>query len=118
MTMSVDYPKWSDEEYATPPGDVVPAHSSDAATMVAVERIGPSYRVRRGALELTFREVRTDRELAADVAIAYGGRHLFRTTATLSLTTRDKLAKTAAELAGVRDPQAKEDLRRHVFAAV
>jgi hypothetical protein len=105
-------PDWRSS--APPPRD---SQVVDSGTPL-LERIGPSYRVRAGALALTFREVRTDRELAADVAIAYGGRHLFRTTATLSLTTRDKLAKTVADLAGVRESQAREDIRRAVFAAV
>lgn len=109
------YPEWSDEEYAAPPGEDDLAPSSAGPR---IERIGPSYRVTDGALSLTFREVRTDRELSADVAVSYGGRHLFRSTATLSLTARDRLAKTAAELAGIRDATAREDLRRSVFAAV
>ena len=87
-------------------------------TGAELDRIGPSYRVTVGGLTLTFREVRTDRELAADVAVAYGDRHLFRTTSTLSLTTRDKLARTAAELAGIGSGDAKERMRRDVFAAV
>ena len=99
---------------AAPPGEEV----IDPDAGPRVERIGPSYRVVSGALALTFREVRTDRELSADVAVAYGGRHLFRSTATLSLTTRDRLAKTAAELAGIHDSGTREELRRSVFAAV
>jgi AAA domain len=64
---------------------------------VILERIGPSYRASVGEAVLTFREVRVDRDLSADVTITHRGRHLFRTGSTLSLTGRDKLAKTAAE---------------------
>lgn len=82
----------------------------------SIERRGPSYLVTSEPLGLSmvFREVRTDRDLSADVSFAVGDRHLFRTTSTLSLVGRDKLAKTAAEfglLEGHRTRQA-------VFAAV
>ena len=81
-----------------------------------LERIGPSYKVviRPLAARFLFRDVRTDRDLAADVTVSLEARHLFRTTVTLSLTGRDKIAKTAAELAR-GDPNA---WRRATFAAV
>lgn len=70
--------------------------------LITLQRRGPSYVVAEGRTDLllTFREVRTDRELSADVSVAVGRRHLFRTTSTLSLTGRDRLAKTAVEFAG------------------
>jgi len=67
-------------------------------------------------LLLTFRDVRTDGELAADVSIDCNGRHLLRTTSTLSLTTRDRLARTAADFAGANG--AAPLFRSVVFAAV
>lgn len=112
MTAPQHWPEWSDQEYAAPPGDEVVTPGP------RIERIGPSYRIQAGALTLTFREVRTDRELSADVAVGYGGRHLFRSTMTLSLTAREKIAKMAGELAGVSDAQTREAMRRDVFAAV
>lgn len=116
--MTTQFPKWSDQEWDAPPGEPTPIPLPSRSDGTDLARVGPSYRVSSGALSLVFREVRTDRELAADVSVSYGGRHLFRTTATLSLTTRDKLARTAAELAGVREAVAREDIRRAVFAAV
>src|ERR1035437_419068 len=75
------------------------AHDLDPS--VELERIGPSYRVANEAtgLVLIFRDVRTDGELCADVSIDCRGRHLLRTTSTLSITTRDRLARTAADFA-------------------
>ena len=70
--------------------------------------------IRPLAARFLFRDVRTDRDLAADVTVTLEARHLFRTTVTLSLTGRDKIAKTAAELAR-GDPNA---WRRATFAAV
>lgn len=70
-----------------------------------MERLGPSYRVTispPGAVFL-FRDVRTDRELTADLAVRVRGRHLFRSTVTLSLTGRDRLAKVASGLDGRTD---------------
>ena len=55
--------------------------------------------VRPLAARFLFRDVRTDRDLTADVAVSIEARHLFRTTITLSLTGREKLGKTAADLA-------------------
>jgi hypothetical protein len=83
---------------------------------VTLERTGPSYFVTARPLgaRFVFRDVRTDRDLTADVTINWDGRHLFRTTVTLSLQGRDKIAKTAAELA-----RGKGDAwRRATFAAV
>ncbi|HVA86571.1 MAG TPA: hypothetical protein VNF73_09680, partial [Candidatus Saccharimonadales bacterium] len=84
--------------------------------LVLLERRGPSYRVTEPEvkLEMTFRDVQTGGELSADVAVGVAGRHLFRTTTTLSLTARDKLAKTAAEFSGATPAM----LRRALFAAV
>ena len=52
---------------------------------VYLERIGPSYKVviRPLAARFLFRDVRTDRDLAADVTVTLEARHLFRTTVTL-----------------------------------
>lgn len=82
-----------------------------------IERIGPSYRVGVEPLALTFREVRTDRELSADVSVSYAGRHVVRTTTTLSLTARATLAKTTAKLLGMSGEES-EALHRAVFDAV
>ncbi|MEX1172330.1 MAG: AAA family ATPase [Chloroflexota bacterium] len=82
------------------PAPRVNGPSSGAEPLVSLQRLGPSYRVdvRPLGARFLFRDVRTDRELAADVAVSIGGRHLFRTTATLSLTGRDRIGKTAADL--------------------
>lgn len=84
---------------------------------VKVERLGPSYRVHVKPLRcaLTFRDVRTAGELAADVSVAYRGAHVFRTTTTLTLTGREKIAKVAAEMVGEGTP---DGWKRAVFAAV
>jgi hypothetical protein len=84
---------------------------------VFLERLGPSYRaiVRPLGARFTFRDVRTDRDLSADVTVNLAGRHLFRSTVTLSLTGREKVAKVAAELAGGGNGEA---WRRATFAAV
>jgi hypothetical protein len=89
---------------------------TDEEPRVHLERIGPSYFVVTRPLDarFRFRDVRTDRDLTADVTVGVGGRHLIRTTITLSLTGRDKLAKTAAELARGR----ADAWRRATFAAV
>jgi hypothetical protein len=79
-----------------------------------VERVGPSYRATIGDATFLFRDVRTDRDLTADVTVMAGARHLFRSTATLSLAGRDKIAKVAADLAGDKPDQ----WRRATFAAV
>lgn len=84
---------------------------------VHLERRGPSYRVteRRSGLEMTLRDVRTSGELAADVSIRINGRHLFRTTTTLSVTAREKLAKTATLMAPGANAEA---VRNGLFAIV
>ena len=70
--------------------------------LVTLERVGPSYRVtvEPPGAEFLFRDVRTDRDLSADVTVRRDGRHVFRSTSALSLTGRDRIAKTAAELDG------------------
>lgn len=84
---------------------------------VTVERAGPSWVARISPLgaQLVFREIRLDRDPAAEIAVSIRTRHLFRTTSTLSLTGRDRIAKTARDLAGTG-----EELvwRRGVFTAV
>ena len=80
-------------------------------------RRGPTYEVATlpvGAI-FTFRDVRTSGELSADVEVNYRTRHLFRTTVTLSLAGRDKVAKVAAEFAPEATPAA---WRKATFAAV
>ncbi len=68
---------------------------------VFLERRGPSYLAVVDPLRarFLFRDVRTDRDLTADLTVSLAARHLFRTTATLSLAGRDKIARTAGELA-------------------
>jgi hypothetical protein len=84
---------------------------------IRVDRIGQSYRVASRLLEAVFlfRDVRTSGELAADLAVSHRGRHLFRSTTTLSLTGRDRVAKTAQALA---EEGAPDEWRRATFAAV
>lgn len=81
-----------------------------------IDRVGQSYRVvaRQMDVVFLFRDVRTSGELSADLAVSYEGRHLFRSTVTLSLTGRDRVAKTAQVLGG-GDAGA---WRRATFAAV
>lgn len=112
---------WLEGVEAPPPSTpeeaaAIAAAILDDRPLVLLERRGPSYRVTAPevGLEMTFRDVRTGGELTADVAVGVAGRHLFRTTTTLSLTARDKLAKTAAEFSGTTAPT----LRRALFAAV
>jgi hypothetical protein len=83
---------------------------------VRVDRIGQSYRVTVRPLEAVFlfRDVRTSGELSADLTVSRG-RHLFRTTITLSLVGREKIAKVAADLSGDDDAPA---WRLAAFAAV
>ena len=88
---------------STIPGQRRPAASEpqderDIATKI--ETIGPSYRVTVDSLGATFvfRDVRVDKDLAADVAVSHGGRHLFRSTSALSITGRKNIARTAAEM--------------------
>jgi hypothetical protein len=45
-----------------------------------------------------FRDVQTGGELRADVDVSHNGKRLFRSTSTLTLTGRDKIARTAAEM--------------------
>ena len=82
---------------------------------VDLEQVGMSYRVTVAPLgaELLFRDVVVAGDLRADVTVAHQGRHLFRSTTTLALTGRDRVAKTAAEL----DSGDGEAWRRAVFAA-
>lgn len=64
-----------------------------------LERRGPSYIVTvTGAFRavFVFRDVRVAGELAADVSVSADGRHLFRSTSTLSLAGRDRLMRSAA----------------------
>ena len=82
-----------------------------------VEAVGPSYRVTVGGVEFMFRDIRTDREMSADVAVRHDGRHLFRSTSTLSITGRNNIARTAKEMNGV-GPETAEDWKRATYAAV
>lgn len=82
-----------------------------------LRRLGPSYQVTIGRLRLILRDVRTDSELTADLAVAYNGVHLFRTTTTLSVTARKRLADQAIEMAGFQNSE-QGFLRRCFFAAV
>ena len=81
-----------------------------------IEPIGPSYRVTVGSVEFMFRDIRTDRDLAADVAVSHDGRHLFRSTSTLSLTGRDKIARTALSMDGAVGEL--KDWQKATYAAV
>lgn len=86
------------------------------APAIRVSRVGPSYAVDVPELDarITFRDVRADRELSADVTVNVADVHVLRTTTSLALVGRDRLAKTIAELAR----NASADLwRRAVFAA-
>lgn len=84
---------------------------------VKLERLGPSYRVTVKPLraQFLFRDVRTAGELTADVSVGHRGQHLFRTTATLSLTGREKIAKVAFDMAG---EGTADGWKRGVFAAI
>ncbi len=105
-----DEPPWPEDAPAAPAPAPVP--SPDRPRL---EAVGPTtYRYVDGRLTLTFRDVRTDGELKADVAILVDGEHLLRTTSTLTLAAREKLAKVAADLAKLDGGLA----RRTVFAAV
>lgn len=93
----------------------LPVRSPDAPA-IRLSRVGPSYAVDVPELDarITFRDVRADRELSADVAVNVADVHVLRTTTSLALVGRDRLAKTVAELAR----NASGDLwRRAVFAA-
>lgn len=72
---------------------------------LTIEQLGPaSWMVRIGVGEFLFRDVTVHRGMEADVSVATGGLHLFRSTATLSLTGRKTIAKGAIERAvGVGD---------------
>ena len=88
--------------------------ASPAGVRVILRRAGPSYVVEVPELEasLTFRDVRADRELSADVNVNVADVHVLRTTTSLALVGRDRLAKTIGELARNASP----DLwRRAVF---
>lgn len=83
---------------------------------VILRRSGPSYVVDVPDLDarLTFRDVRADRELSADVSVNVADVHVLRTTSSLALVGRDRLARTIHDLAH----NASADLwRREVFAA-
>lgn len=83
---------------------------------LSIERRGSSYQVDVSPLGagFMFRDVSVSGELRADVAVTHGEQHLFRTTTTLTLAGRDKVAKTAAEL----DSGDGEAWRRATFGAV
>lgn len=75
---------------------------SEVAAGVYLRSMGPSWYVAVepfGAAFL-FRDVRTDRDLSADVTVTHQARHVFRSTCTLSLAGREKVAKVAAQLTG------------------
>lgn len=99
--------------------DSAPDESAPPAGPVfaRVERLGPSYAVtvRPLGAVFVFRDVRTAGELAADIRVGLGDRHLFRTTTTMTLTGRATIAKVAAEMARSGDLDA---WRRATFAAV
>lgn len=61
-----------------------------------------------------FRDVQTGGELRADIEAWHKGKRLFRTTSTLTLAGRDKIARTAAEMDSGDGPA----WRLAVFAAV
>ena len=108
-------PMTAEEIEADPVARILLSPSPDRPR-VFLDRLGPSYLVvvRPLGARFLFRDVRTDHELGADVTVGLAGRHLFRTTVTLSLTGRDKVAKTAADLAGGNGPA----WRLATFAAV
>jgi hypothetical protein len=82
---------------------------------LTIARVGTSYRVHVDPLgaEFMFRDVSIAGELRADIDVRHVGAHLFRTTTTLSLTGRDRVARVAAEL----DSGDGEAWRRATFAA-
>lgn len=82
-----------------------------------LERVGQSYRVRLRVFdaEFFFREVRTSGELSADLTVYRHSVHLFRSTVTLSLAGREKVAKTAQMQSGDGSP---DEWRRATHAAV
>jgi hypothetical protein len=67
---------------------------------VDIERLGPSWRVSIAPFgaQFTFRGVSVGDDPRADVAVSHHGKHLWRSTSTLSLTGRDKIARTSAEM--------------------
>lgn len=83
---------------------------------LSIVAVGPSYHVNVGSIDFWFRDVRTDRELSADVTVARGDHHLFRSTSTLSLTGRDKIARTAHDMDG--ESGTAEEWRLAVYKAV
>lgn len=67
---------------------------------LTIEQLGPAtWKVRIGIGEFLFRDVATHRGMEADVSVSTGDIHLFRSTATLSLTGRRTIAKGAIERA-------------------
>jgi hypothetical protein len=91
-------------------------NGSGPGVAIRLEQFGPSYVVDIPDLDarLTFRDVRVDRELSADVSVNVADVHVLRTTTSLALVGRDRLARTIGELAR----NASGDLwRRAVFAA-
>lgn len=109
-------PLTGDEIAADPVASILLPESADRPR-VRLERIGPSYRavVRPLGARFTFRDFRTDRDFTADLDVNLAGQHLLRSTVTLSLTGRDKVAKVASDLSGRKD---LDGWRRAVFAAV
>jgi hypothetical protein len=81
-----------------------------------IEAVGPSYRVTIGSVAFLFRDIRTDREMSADVAVSHEGRHLFRSTSTLSITGRNNIARTALAMDG--EVGNLKDWQKATYAAV
>lgn len=76
---------------------------------VELERYGQGYRVLVTPMhaEFVFRDVRVDRSPTSDIAVALRGRHLFRTgDMTMSLTSRNALARTLQDFAPLSDASA------------
>lgn len=88
-------PRPLDEQRATYLG-------TEVAAGVYLRAMGPSWyvTVEPFGASFLFRDVRTDRDLSADVTVAHRARHVFRSTCTLSLAGREKVAKVAAQLTG------------------
>ena len=75
-----------------------------------IEAVGPSYRVTIGSVAFLFRDIRTD------VAVSHEGRHLFRSTSTLSITGRNNIARTALAMDG--EVGNLKDWQKATYAAV
>ena len=73
---------------------------------VELERVGPSYVVDVNPIDVrfVFRNVTVGSELRADVAVSHVGTRLLRSSTTLTLTGRRTLAREAAQLDGVLEP--------------